>query len=53
MYRQYYCGCVFSKRQRDAEIAARAAAEAAEPAVPEAAELAEAAGKERLQEKRK
>lgn len=25
MYRQYYCGCVFSKRQRDEEIAARAA----------------------------
>lgn len=23
MYRQYYCGCVFSKRQRDAEIAAK------------------------------
>ena len=23
MYRQYYCGCVFSKQQRDAEIAAR------------------------------
>lgn len=23
MYRQYYCGCVFSKRQRDKEIAAR------------------------------
>ncbi len=23
MYRQYYCGCVFSKRQRDAQIAAR------------------------------
>ncbi len=53
MYRQYYCGCVFSKRQRDAEIAARAAAEAAEPAVPEAAGLTEAAEKERLQEKRK
>lgn len=26
MYRQYYCGCVFSKRQRDEEIAAKAAA---------------------------
>lgn len=25
LYRQYYCGCVFSKRQRDAELAARAA----------------------------
>lgn len=24
MYRQYYCGCVFSKKQRDEEIAARA-----------------------------
>ena len=24
MYRQYYCGCVFSKRQRDDEIAAKA-----------------------------
>lgn len=24
MYRQYYCGCVFSKQQRDREIAARA-----------------------------
>ena len=24
MYRQYYCGCVFSKRQRDEEIAAKA-----------------------------
>lgn len=23
MYRQYYCGCVFSKQQRDEEIAAR------------------------------
>ncbi|SFG74250.1 hypothetical protein SAMN04487761_1458 [Lachnospiraceae bacterium C7] len=23
MYRQYYCGCVFSKRQRDEEIAAK------------------------------
>lgn len=23
MYRQYYCGCVYSKRQRDAEIAAK------------------------------
>lgn len=23
MYRQYYCGCVFSKKQRDAEIAAK------------------------------
>lgn len=23
MYRQYYCGCVFSKRQRDDEIAAK------------------------------
>ena len=23
MYRQYYCGCVFSKEQRDREIAAR------------------------------
>jgi len=23
MYRQYYCGCVFSKNQRDAEIAAK------------------------------
>lgn len=23
MYRQYYCGCVFSKRERDAEIAAK------------------------------
>lgn len=23
MYRQYYCGCVFSKKQRDDEIAAR------------------------------
>ena len=23
MYRQYYCGCVFSKKQRDEEIAAR------------------------------
>lgn len=28
MYRQYYCGCVFSKRQRDEEIAARAAEKA-------------------------
>ena len=27
MYRQYYCGCVFSKRERDAQIAAKAAAE--------------------------
>lgn len=27
MYRQYYCGCIFSKRQRDAEIAAKAAQE--------------------------
>ena len=26
MYRQYYCGCVFSKKQRDDEIAARSAA---------------------------
>ena len=26
MYRQYYCGCVFSKRERDAQIAAKAAA---------------------------
>ncbi len=25
MYRQYYCGCVFSKKQRDEEIAAKAA----------------------------
>lgn len=25
MYRQYYCGCIFSKKQRDAEIAAREA----------------------------
>ena len=25
MYRQYYCGCVFSKRERDAQIAAKAA----------------------------
>jgi hypothetical protein len=24
MYRQYYCGCVFSKKQRDAEISAKA-----------------------------
>lgn len=24
MYRQYYCGCVFSKRQRDEELAAKA-----------------------------
>ncbi len=24
MYRQYYCGCVFSKKQRDEEIAKRA-----------------------------
>lgn len=24
MYRQYYCGCVFSKKQRDAEIAEKA-----------------------------
>lgn len=24
MYRQYYCGCVFSKKQRDDEIAAKA-----------------------------
>lgn len=24
MYRQYYCGCVYSKMQRDAEIAAKA-----------------------------
>lgn len=24
MYRQYYCGCVFSKRQRDTEIAMKA-----------------------------
>jgi hypothetical protein len=24
MYRQYYCGCVFSKTQRDAEISAKA-----------------------------
>lgn len=23
MYRQYYCGCVFSKRERDAQIAAK------------------------------
>ena len=23
MYRQYYCGCVFSKNQRDREIAAK------------------------------
>lgn len=23
MYRQYYCGCVFSKKQRDEEIAAK------------------------------
>ena len=23
MYRQYYCGCVFSKRQRDAQITAK------------------------------
>ena len=23
MYRQYYCGCVYSKRQRDEEIAAK------------------------------
>lgn len=44
MYRQYYCGCVFSKRQRDAEIAARTAAESAAAGV---------AGKESLQEKRK
>lgn len=27
MYRQYYCGCVFSKKQRDEEIAAKAALE--------------------------
>lgn len=27
MYRQYYCGCVFSKRQRDEEIAAKNAYE--------------------------
>lgn len=27
MYRQYYCGCVFSKRERDAQIAAKAAAQ--------------------------
>lgn len=26
MYRQYYCGCVYSKKQRDAEIAAKGAA---------------------------
>ena len=25
MYRQYYCGCVFSKRERDTQIAAKAA----------------------------
>ena len=24
MYRQYYCGCVYSKRERDAQIQARA-----------------------------
>ena len=24
MYRQYYCGCVFSKKQRDDEIAEKA-----------------------------
>ena len=23
MYRQYYCGCVYSKKQRDEEIAAK------------------------------
>ena len=23
MYRQYYCGCVYSKRDRDREIALR------------------------------
>lgn len=28
MYRQYYCGCVFSKKQRDEEIAAKALQEA-------------------------
>lgn len=28
MYRQYYCGCVFSKKQRDEEIAAKEAANA-------------------------
>ena len=27
MYRQYYCGCVFSKRERDAQITAKAAAQ--------------------------
>ena len=27
MYRQYYCGCVFSKKQRDEEIAAKAGTE--------------------------
>lgn len=27
MYRQYYCGCVFSKRERDVQIAAKAAAQ--------------------------
>mgnify|MGYP001528842686 CR=1 FL=1 len=27
MYRQYYCGCVFSKRERDTQIAAKAAAQ--------------------------
>ena len=27
MYRQYYCGCVFSKRELDAQIAAKAAAQ--------------------------
>ena len=25
MYRQYYCGCIYSKRDRDAQIAAREA----------------------------
>ena len=27
MYRQYYCGCVYSKVQRDKEIAAKAETE--------------------------
>lgn len=30
MYRQYYCGCVFSKRQRDEEIEAKRQAEGCE-----------------------
>lgn len=33
MYRQYYCGCVFSKKQRDEEIAAKVRQEAQKEAV--------------------